>query len=136
MSNVDEYVSIDSDTGVLSGTPLQLDNVTLFYNVSLACFTEAMRGTRPWGDLEHCFELVVSIFSLEHVRIVGWPVELFLPWETQEGEATEATAAHPTPTHVDTWAGFDLFGGLLILGILSLLLASCTTDWYARYERV
>lgn len=80
MGDVDEYAVVDSETGALTGTPINLSNFTLRYNVSLSCFTEAVRGTRPWQDLEQCFELVFSIFSLKRVRIVGWPLRGVFPW--------------------------------------------------------
>ena len=144
MSDVDDYAVVDSTNGDLTGNPVQSAALNLTYNVSLACFTQALRGQREWSEFEHCLELLVSVFSLKNVRIMGWPFEYLFPWEDPsvlDDDAAAPAAPSALASHVDdhthydtaTVAGIDLFGFLIAAAFLSLLLGLCATDGYYYY---
>ena len=137
MSEFDDVVHLNSDTGDLLVEPDGSDIWNVSVNVSLACFTEAAHGDRAWSELEDCFRVVFSIFSLERVVVQGWPLSILFPWERADPAASPASAALHTETdHVHhTHDGLDTTGASLLFffiffGFFVLLMSLCVTDGF------
>ena len=151
MSELDDFLEVDNSNGDLLMQLPENDVFNVTANVSLACFTTAIRDDVSLSSLGQCFSLLFSIFSLERVSITGWsPWEIRFPWEDAGGEpaataaaATTAASAAVAPgtlafhddTHTHTYThshgdmtGFDLFFAIAVFGTLFLFLGLCAAD--------
>jgi len=90
-----DVASVHSDTGQLTVVTPEWDAFNSTLNVSLSCFTEAVRGDRDWSDLEKCVEYTLSFFSLHNLRLYAFPLRLRFPWddEPSANATADATAA-------------------------------------------
>lgn len=146
MSELDDVLRVDSDVGDLLLQVPENDVANLTANISLACWSQAIREDRSWSEFQGCFSLLFSLFSLERVEVTGWPLALTLPWErgsddtaaaasSASAAAPAALAYHDETTHTHTYthshgdlSGFDLFFFILVFGTLFLFLGLCAAD--------
>jgi len=143
MSELDDFLRVDSDRGDLLLRVPENDVANITTNISLACWSQAIREDRSWSEFQGCFSMLFSLFSLERVEITGWPLALTLPWEGggDEGGADAAAAApaalayHDETTHTHTYqhshgdlSGTDLVFFILVFGTLFLFLGLCAAD--------
>jgi hypothetical protein len=91
----DDLVRLDSSNGDLAvSTPDSTGNVWNFTgNVSLACFSELVRGDRLASDFGACVSMAIDLFSLQGLKVDFWPPRLFLPWEEGGSGGESAMAA-------------------------------------------
>ena len=147
MDEIEDYVAVDETNGELLMQVPDNDVLNVTANISLACFSSAIRGSRSWSDLEGCFSMLFSLFTFENIKVTGWPLGLRMPWEDDDvsGTANEASAAAPgalgyhDDTHTHTYthshgdlSGFDLFFFISIFGLLFLFIGLCAADTYSQ----
>ena len=142
MSELDDFLRVESDAGDLLLQVPENDVANFTANISLACWSQAIREDRSWSEFQGCFSMLFSILSLERVEVTGWPLALTLPWESSGGgdddtdtAAPAALAYHDDTTHTHTYqhshgdlSGFDLFFFILVFGTLFLFLGLCAAD--------
>lgn len=147
MDEIEDYVAVDETNGeLLMGVP-DNDVLNVTANISLACFSSAIRGSRSWDDLEGCFSMLFSLFTFENIQVTGWPLGLRMPWEDDDdvsGSISEAAAApgalgYHDETHTHTYthshgdlSGFDLAFFVIVFGLLFLFLGLCAADSYSQ----
>lgn len=145
MSATTEFIRVNSNTGHLLIESPPVDQFNLTLNISLACFTTAIRESN-WSNFSNCFSIVFSLFSLQRFRIYGWPLQWIAPWESdtvlvndgaqQIADTLTEDALHheeeDTHTHPNSllFGGFDLLWFFLFIGFFALLLGTCAGDRY------
>lgn len=153
MSELDDFLVVDSDSGDLLIQSPDNPVLNITANLSLACWSQAIREDRSWSEFGGCFSMLFSLFSLDNVLVTGFPLALLMPWEggdqgvVGDGDAAHAASAiapnpgrlayHDETTHTHTYthnhgsgavAGVDLAFFIVVFGLLALFLSLCLAD--------
>ena len=91
-SAIDDVIQIDPLSSDLLITSPSVSWVNSTINITASCFTDLVRGDRTWDDLDRCVQVVFSFFSLQSVRIYGFPIRWVWPWDSAEVAAANASA--------------------------------------------
>lgn len=106
-----DYVTLSNEDGTLllntplDGAPSSEFNSTL--NVSLACVTELIRGTREATNARSCVRIMIDLLVLQGVEVSFWPFAVRFPWEvTANGDGDDGLAIDgPNATTTTAAAG-------------------------------
>lgn len=154
----EDVVRLDSDTGELLLTVPANGVVNATMNVSVACATELLSGDRSWDELVGCVNWLVSVWSLQNLRITAFPLRVVWPWDDLATPLANATAAaldavapattaahvaydddddhdhHARDPYYDEWyvTGWELLYVFFFLSTAAIVCGAVLTESYAQ----
>jgi hypothetical protein len=106
-----DFVTLSNDDGTLlinspndDATSSEFNST---FNVSLACVTELIRGTREAADAQSCVRIMFDLLVLRGVEVSFWPFAVRFPWEvgTDDGDGLAIDGPSATTTTAAAVAG-------------------------------